>query len=381
MGDVRPGAQVGGCAVLQDVVAMAGVLLHHLEFVRRELAGLEQDVVGDADLADVVQRRGMQQQVQFVVRQAEPAADELGVMGHAQDVGAGLGVTELRCPRQPQHGLQLAHAQRGGGPAHLERQVGRVLQQAGAGPREREQVAGAGRELDAIDRLGQEVIGPAGQGAVAGVLVGVGRDHQHRQLVTARAGAQPLHQLDAIQARHPVVQHDQVGPLLPRPGEAGLGIVERHGLAARDAFEQCLEQRQVDGVVVDDLGHLGRHGSVSSMRLSTSTSRGTPARSCSTSWSSPSSRCSRHRVSMRSLASAIGSAPNMRRVDLSEWLTCSSATQSRRASASTSRCSSLGHCSMNTGAMMRLTIASTERRPASKSKRGVAASAPADARA
>jgi hypothetical protein len=56
--DQRAHAHVLGGAALQDLVGRSPGAAHHLPLALLERLRLEQDLVGDADLADVVQRRG-----------------------------------------------------------------------------------------------------------------------------------------------------------------------------------------------------------------------------------------------------------------------------------------------------------------------------------
>ena len=52
---------------LEGPLAENRVFLHHLVFLGRELAGLQQDRIGNADLAHVVQRRRMLDQLDQVL--------------------------------------------------------------------------------------------------------------------------------------------------------------------------------------------------------------------------------------------------------------------------------------------------------------------------
>ena len=94
-----------------------GVALHDFEFLRRELGGLQQNAVGDADLADVVKRRSLEHQFDRPVRQTrvgrarfaqfdgEPTQKVLG----AFDVGAGVVVAGFGQGRQRAHSDILGH--------------------------------------------------------------------------------------------------------------------------------------------------------------------------------------------------------------------------------------------------------------------------------
>jgi len=95
--------------VFDGVFAQRGVGLHDLEFFRLELAGLEQDAVGDADLADIMERRRLEQQFDLVRRQVGGKARvALQLLGQRLDVELGAadmvaGVVVARF-RQRSHG-------------------------------------------------------------------------------------------------------------------------------------------------------------------------------------------------------------------------------------------------------------------------------------
>src|ERR671933_258639 len=63
---------------LDDACAFVGVRLHHLPLLRREAIRLEQDRVRDGDLADVVQERGLTEDLHLLYGQLELGADGQG---------------------------------------------------------------------------------------------------------------------------------------------------------------------------------------------------------------------------------------------------------------------------------------------------------------
>ena len=77
--------------MLQHLVADGGVGLHHRELVGREPAGFLENVVGDADLADVVQRCGQADQPGLGRVQTQLECQQLGVGGNPLDVPRRLG--------------------------------------------------------------------------------------------------------------------------------------------------------------------------------------------------------------------------------------------------------------------------------------------------
>mmetsp|Transcript_61352 Transcript_61352/g.150989 ORF Transcript_61352/g.150989 Transcript_61352/m.150989 type:complete len:274 (+) Transcript_61352:275-1096(+) len=258
MGDVRPGAQVGGCAVLQDVVAMAGVLLHHLEFVRRELAGLEQDAVGNRHLADVVQRCGLGQLVDEGVGQfgwsvglgSDPAGQCAHVFLGALDVVAGVRIAELgqadhHKQRRVAQPLDLAFAGR-----QLAAEVGVVAQQLVLGELELQMGAHPGHDGRRVEGLVDE-IGTAG--LETGTLVrgpGQGRQEDDRHPTRGRVGLELAADLVAVHLGHHHVQHDQIGWLAAADLQR-LGSADRE-LDPELRLEHLGQQGQIGRRVVDD---------------------------------------------------------------------------------------------------------------------------------
>ncbi len=93
-------------------------------------------------------------------------------MRHALDVGAGFRIAELGRPRHAEDQFLLALADLAGA---LIDQRGEMFGPVGkeflAGT-QGQHVARPGAELDAVDRLGQEIVGTAEQGFVADVPSG-----------------------------------------------------------------------------------------------------------------------------------------------------------------------------------------------------------------
>ena len=92
--------------------------LHDDALLRGQPAGLEQDGVGDADLAHVVQGGGPLDQVHRLCVQPGRAAEAGRQPGHPLRVLAGVVVAELGRPGQPLQHLGMCLLQRPGPLAH-----------------------------------------------------------------------------------------------------------------------------------------------------------------------------------------------------------------------------------------------------------------------
>ncbi len=75
-----------------DVGALGRMLLHDLEFFGRERAGLLEDAVVHADLADVVQQGGDAQAVEVLGGETQLSADEQGIVSDAIGMAARVGI-------------------------------------------------------------------------------------------------------------------------------------------------------------------------------------------------------------------------------------------------------------------------------------------------
>ena len=104
--------QDGEGALAEDLGAHLGVLLHHLPLGGGQLARLEEDLVGDADLADVVQRRGAPEQRGLVLAEAEAAGDQRGGPANALGVLVGGVVAVLGGDGEPLERLEAGFLER-----------------------------------------------------------------------------------------------------------------------------------------------------------------------------------------------------------------------------------------------------------------------------
>jgi hypothetical protein len=212
--------------------------------------GLSRIWIGRPHLADVVHRRGFQQQFLLRRRQSKLLGDEAGVVRHAQQVAAGFRVAVFRRARQAQDGFLFAGGDLGGGLCHFGGQplgaIGELLAALAQG----KEILHPGREFDLVHRLGQEVLGAELEGAMADVALGVGRHHDHRHLGPVGDQAQAADELEAVDHRHHVVEQDQVGLVVGAPGERRHRIRHAFHLRAFQLQQEVAEQRQVDGVVV-----------------------------------------------------------------------------------------------------------------------------------
>ena len=155
----QPGA---GAQRRDDGLADERMQVHRDLFVVVQGTGLEEDGVGDADLADVVDETAAKQRVELRRAIAEPDADRPRRLRYPLRVRLREGVFGLDGGREREDHL-LGAVQR----------VVDALEPEGGGH--------AGDELDAVHRLGHVVIGSGLEGAHPVARVVQGGDHDHGQ--------------------------------------------------------------------------------------------------------------------------------------------------------------------------------------------------------
>ena len=232
----------------------ARVLAHDDELFVGEATGFEQDVVGGADLADVVHRGGGEEALAQFVVEPQAAGDETRVVGHAQDVGPGFGVAELGGAGEAGNGFLFAGDDLGGLADHGVAQVVVPGAQALVAGAQGEHGAHARVELVAIDRLGEEVVGAGGEALVAHFFLVGGRHHEDRHGVGGVVLAHRLDEFDAVEVGHHVIDDDQVGFVVATPLQAfdGRGEGDDLGAGRGQLADQGLDQGEVERCVVDD---------------------------------------------------------------------------------------------------------------------------------
>src|SRR5437899_3554549 len=114
------------------------------------------------------------------------------------------------------------------------------------------EIAHAQHDLFALERLGEEVVSPKDQRAVAGDLAGIAREHDHRQIAEALARtAKPSQHFETVGIRHVEIEQDDIRLEL----EEHLLDLTRVGEGAdlvADAGENGLEEEDIRLLVIDD---------------------------------------------------------------------------------------------------------------------------------
>ena len=275
-------------AAAQDLGAHARVRLHQVELFVGQVRVLQQDLVGDPDLADVVQRCGAAKDFDLGGAEPDRGGEQSGGAPDALSVLLRVVVAVLCRQRQALQQLEPGLFQVGGALADSLLEVLVAVEQLQLQAPRLEQVGDPQAHLDRLERLAQEVVGAGGQRALARRSGGVGRQDEDRDARRPRGdGPQDLHQLEAVRRRHLQVEQDQVG----RRGLAE--VVDRRGVD-RDSHvlvaplrKHPLQQDHVRLLVVDyeDAcpGLVACHQTASTAWSSSSTSRTAPRTASSSS--------------------------------------------------------------------------------------------------
>ena len=156
------------------------MLLHHCEFVFGEPARLEQHGIGDADLADVVEQRGLLQRRNDFFRQAEGLADQPSVAADAKHVLARVVVAIFGGAGEAMNQVASRILKFGGPLSHGRFQIVAVVSQLVLVALYRQHVADARHQLAGVDGLVQEVGRAKFDGPHARFAVGDRRQNDDR---------------------------------------------------------------------------------------------------------------------------------------------------------------------------------------------------------
>ncbi len=245
-------AQHAEAAPREDAGADRCVRLDLLELLDRELPQLQEDGVGDADLADVVQRGRAPDEQDLPVAQPEMPRQEGRHLPDALGVLPRLVVAELRRAGEPLDDLVLRRLEVARALPHLRLEDLVLALHLEVQEARLEQRADPQHHLVGVERLGDEVFRPAQERLLPRLRRQVARHHQHREEGALGNLAQAVEHLEAVHVRHVEVEQDQVGARVD---------VELHHLArvarALDppeplALEQAPQHEHVRRLVVDD---------------------------------------------------------------------------------------------------------------------------------
>ena len=239
-------------AAREDPRADRRVQLHRRELLGRVLAGLQQQVVGDADLADVVQPRRVADERRLGWIHAELEREQLARPADPVGVLPGRVVAVLGREREAVEHLELrvlelaralhyALVQEVVGALELDAQVARL-----------QEVAHAQQHLGHVDRLGQEIACAERQRAAFRVGRDVGGEHEHRHPVGLLGEEDDvLEDLRTAASRHVPVQQHQVGRLLAAVPDDLQRVGHHLDPCVSRAREDRLQEQGVRLLVID----------------------------------------------------------------------------------------------------------------------------------
>ncbi len=182
----------------------------------RELAAALQDLRGDAELADVVQWRGLEHHVADLRLRSRGFGDDPGVLGKPHDaVPDGGALVVFHRAAQPADQLQAGVLELPGALAHQRLQLQAAVghRQVGAHPL---------AQQDGVDGLGEVVVGAESEALDLVLDVLLAGQEDHRDGGRGRVAFQQLADLETGVPGHDHVEQDQVR----------LGLFERHPEAA-----------------------------------------------------------------------------------------------------------------------------------------------------
>ena len=186
--------------------------LHHLELLDRELPGRQEDVVGDADLADVVEAGRAPQEVHVPLGNTQLLGEERRHASDAERVLARVVVSVFGGQRQALERLDVGVLELFGSFLHpiLERPLLRFQLQVKEA--DVEHVRDPEKHLVDVQRLREEVSCASGERTTTGVRRRVGGKDENREIRILRdRRAKHLHHAETIEVRHQKIEQDEIG--------------------------------------------------------------------------------------------------------------------------------------------------------------------------
>lgn len=250
--DVPGQPQQVGALVVEQLGTNGRMRLHDRPLGRIELAGLEQDSVGNADFAYVVHRAREQHPVARVFIPAERPRQHGRVLAHAEDMEACLVVPVLGRASEATHDLEPRLVQsRGALPHHLLEQGFLVLEQPVCEVCV-EEVAHPHQELGAFERLADEIACARGERTEQLCLASFGREDDDGRQQRIAQRLQLGQDLVAVGKGHVDVEQDEIGTPLGVPGLRLAWILDHDRRRVAFGAQQLVEQLEVRQLVVDD---------------------------------------------------------------------------------------------------------------------------------
>ena len=106
--DMQEGQKIFAPCGGNDLVAKLAMRLHLPELLGSQLAGLQQDRIGDTDLSDIMQHRGQQQVIAPLTALADFLSQDLGITTDTDGMLAGLVIAPFPSSGQAVNDLNLS---------------------------------------------------------------------------------------------------------------------------------------------------------------------------------------------------------------------------------------------------------------------------------
>ena len=216
------------------------------------LPGFSRIAIRDPDLADVVQRRCVTDQVDLVLGHAERPREQRRGPADAPGVLAGLVVAILGGDGKALENLDSRVLEVLRPLPHLVLEAQVLLAPGKLEVARPQQVPGAEQHLDGVEWLGEEVVGALRQRALLRVATRVGGEHHDRHAAPLGPGRELLHHLEAVRRRHVEVEQHEVRVRRRAETEDLRRGRGRRQVRVPRLLEDLLEQQDVGRLVVDD---------------------------------------------------------------------------------------------------------------------------------
>ena len=227
-------------------VADDRMFLHHARFRRVELAVLQQYVIGNANLADVVQEAAALERAEIILPETQRLAEPRRVVGEPLTVAARVRIARLdRCPETENDGFGRFEF------------VGLPLQ---AHERSNARV-----ELGVVEGFGEEIVG-AGLDAVQALFaIGMRRDDDNRHEARVRLLLQLPADVEGASARRHEIEDDEIRRVRGTTPQRLVGAAGE-GYSVSLSCQQSLQKQRARFVVISNKNAGSESHAVSSVQ-------------------------------------------------------------------------------------------------------------------
>ena len=237
---------------LDDLPSQCAVFLHQVVFVDGQLAGFEEDRVGNADFSDVVKLSRLLEHLEAVGRIADLPGDDGRITSNADDVISRVVVAMFGGSGEAQNQLLASRIQLPRTAIHLLLQPRRFAGRHVIVFLDYDGIADSRKQLVRVDRLLQKVARSQIESLFAGRRVRSRCQNQHRYMLQHRIQSDDSQNIHPADFRHADVQEKHVREFVAKQVQRFTGVAGRDKTLIAFHLQMLPKRHHVQRLIVDD---------------------------------------------------------------------------------------------------------------------------------